>query len=481
MTGAAAAPTPAHLFIDLWRIVAALTPSERSNAAKPGPDFHAAAAAMAAGADPVRAAAGLAALIDSAPAERTGRQLGVMRAIDSLFEALHPRIPRVPGALYKLPDWMRDLADHRLLHGCFVRGAHEALVARGPLLRTARDEHASFADSLADRFCYLGVVPLTLSENGRPIAVKLGHVGMDMLSGVMPIAAPGEERILFVPVAEGASDLDIRAVESPSGRFAHYAPADALDAAGRLLAALDGAPGHDIALAPELVTSPEQSRQVANALRKCPSSPRVLLLGTQHSDESEDGQRYNEAVLVNAVGTELWRQRKLWPAEVGVDKARMLQICCPVTPAPMLENNAAGREIHVIDMDGFGRAVVLICQDTQLGIAAQLVEQFQPDWVLVPVLDSDLGEGRWAHSRTFTLSQRAQSRFVAVTSTVLGYHYGKTDAPVIGMAIGPAHPESGDEQERAAAFILAAADRAPASGSITWRGEGWTQSRLVIH
>lgn len=480
MTGSGLVPTPAHLFIDLWHVTAALTPSQRSNAQKPGPAFYAAARDIAGGANPAQAVAGLVALIDSVPAERIGRQLGVMGAIDELFGALHPRIPRVPDALKKMPVWMGDLGDHRFLHGCFVKGEDYALIACGPLLRTARDEHASYADNLPDRFCYLSVVPLMLYENGRPIPVRLAHVGMDMLTGVTPVDRPGEESILFVPVAEGAEDLDIRAVELASGRFAHYAPASEFDGAARLIAALESAPAHDLAVVPELVTSPAHSRRVATALRELPQSPRLLMLGTQHSEESEGGQCYNEAVLVNAVGTELWRQHKLWPAEIDVDKAKKLNICCPVKPAPMLENNAAGREIRIIDIDGFGRVVVLICQDAQLGIASQLVEQFQPDWVLVPVLDCDLGPGRWAHVRTYTLSLRAQSRFVAVTSTTLGWHYGKSDAPVIGMAIGPAHPENGDERERSAAFILANPEQVPAAGSTRWRGDGWTESRLII-
>jgi hypothetical protein len=320
-----------------------------------------------------------------------------------------------------------------------------------------------------------------LNEKGNDVAVQIKHISMDMFDGVTPIERPGAERILFVPVAENADDLDIRPVEVAGTHFAYYGPADRLDGAARFLAAIQNNDGHDLAVAPELVMSVAHSKRISRVLRETQGTPRLLLLGTQNSEESENGQSFNESILVNAVGKELWRQRKIWPAELSADKATLLGLCCPDNPAPILENNASGREIRVADIDGFGRVVVLICQDAQLGIASQIIEQYQPDWVLVPVLDCNLAGGRWAHQRALALSANAQSRFLAVTSSTLKWRYGLDTAPVIGMAIGPAVPAATDEMARAAAFVLADPAQSPAIGTICWGGEGWVQSMVGTH
>ncbi|MGR4893093.1 hypothetical protein ACIPPQ_18835 [Sphingopyxis sp. LARHCG72] len=481
MTGAATAPTPAHLFMMLWREVAALTPSARSVAVSPGSGFRGAALDIAGQADPVKAAEGLEVLIASGSTDTLGRQLAAMVAIDDLFGRIHPRTPRAPAADLLIPDWLRDLRDLRVGTGAYHVDASQALVARGPLLRTARHPHASSAETLADRFSYLSVVSLELQEKGRTVEVTLGHVGMDFIDGVEPVSSPGAERILFIPLAETAEDLDIHPVEIGGNRFAYYGPSEHLDGADRFMAALAANAGQDIAVAPELVMSDAHRQSISRGLVTMPGAPKLLLLGTQHSLEEENGQRFNEAVLVNSVGKELCRQRKLWPAAIGADKAKALGLCCPENPDSVLENNAAAKAIHVADMDGFGRVVVLICQDTQLSIAAQLIDDFQPDWVLVPVLDCNLAGGRWAHQRTLALSANSQSRFIAVTSTTLKWRYEQDTDPVIGMAIGPAMPAADDEMERAAIFVVADPGQSPAIGRALWGGAGWVQSRLLTN
>ncbi|RIV78620.1 hypothetical protein [Pelagerythrobacter aerophilus] len=203
------------------------------------------------------------------------------------------------------------------------------------------------------------------------------------------------------------------------------------------------------------------------------------MLGTQHSLEEEDGQRFNEAVLFNSIGKEPYRQRKLWPASIGADQAKVLGLCCH--SSSVLENNAAARTVRIADMDWFGHVIVLICQDTQLSIAAQLIENFQPDWVLVPILDCNLAAARWAHRRTLALSANCQTRFVAVTSTTLKWRYEHDTDPVIGMAIGPAVPASDREMERSAICVVADPDQSPAIGRAVWGGQGWVQSLVVTN
>lgn len=474
------AENPAHLFIELWRDLSSCTPSDRSNSHNPGSEFREIAYEIAGANDPGQAVQGLLALINSTLGADLGRKLGVMRAIDDLFAKVHPRVPRIVDQSSSLPPWMTDLVDQRYLSGAFAASGDLALIARGPLIRTARDENASSADSLADRFAFLSVVPLKLDEKGQSIAVRLNYIGMDMISGVMPIDNPGNEKILFVPLAESEDELEVSAKENSGNWFAYYGPADSFDCTSRFQSALDTGSNFDMAVLPELVVSPEHTSRMERSLRERLDSPRLVLLGTENSIEEKNGQPFNEAILTNSIGTELWRQRKLWPAQIDVATAQTLGICSETDPAPMLENNTSGHELLISDIDGFGRVVVLICQDIQLDIASTIIERFQPDWVLLPILDHSILEGRWAHSRSFALSMRAQSRFVAVTSQSLGRRSGSDSTQPFGMALGPFEPATEGEPRRAVRFVGSDSTTTPVCATATWNGEGWAETRIEV-
>ncbi|MEJ6011178.1 hypothetical protein [Novosphingobium aquae] len=477
-------PTPAHLFLEYWRKSAVLTASQRSSAPKVSSDFHHSALDMVHLEDPALAVAALRALVACSEAGEVGAQLGAMRAIDEAFGAIHPRTPRPPSErATKLPPWMEGLRDSRVLQGKYCQAGELALVPRGPLLRVARHPHASSADSLADRFSYLSGVSLELSHEGTPIAIELSHVGMGMFDGVIPIERPGSERIAFVPLAELGEDLDVRAVEISGQKFAAYGPAACLDAKNRLIAAIDAVKESELVIAPELVMSADHSDAVCASLRECEEAPKLLLLGTENTHDTENGQPFNEAVIVNSVGSVIWRQRKIWPASISAEDGHVLGLCDAAASSRMPENNASGCALNVVDIDGFGRIIVLICQDLQLDISSDAVVQFQPDWVLVPILDSNLAVGRWAHRRAVNLSEKAQSRFLAVTSSALAYRYGHLDADTapIGMAIGPMQTEEDDDVDRAAAFVTPINLHSPRYGVIQWRSaEGWTTSKLTL-
>lgn len=469
--------TPAHLFVDLWRATMVLTASRRSNSWRPPPHFHKTALGMAGLEDPGLAVASLRALLAGQPNETIGRQLAVMVAIDNLFAGLHPRAPRAaaPGAT-RLAGWVNDLQDRRTVSGFYLEADGMILLPRGPLLRTPRDPHASSGDTLEDRFTYLTVVPRTISDRGTPIAINLKYVGMNLLDGVEPVSNPGRERISFVPIAESANDLDIKPITLNEKIFAHYGPMATLAGGQRIIDALHRYGTHDLAVAPELVMSPGQAAHVQDRLRTVSAAPNLLLLGTQNSEDNENGQPFNEALLVNSMGTLLSRQRKIWPASIPAERARKLGLCGEDDDGPVSENNASAREIDIVDIDGFGRVLTLICQDLMLEAAYDLIARLQPDWVLVPILDDDLECGRWAHRRALTISETAQSRFVAVTSTALACHTGQDPTGAIGFALGPAVPAATDEKQRAVVFVKADRTTSPNSGFTTWHGSEWIQT-----
>jgi len=122
--------------------------------------------------------------------------------------------------------------------------------------------------------------------------------------------------------------------------------------------------------------------------------------------------------------------------------------------------------------------VILICQDLMLEAAYNLIARLQPDWVLVPILAENLESGRWAHRRALTISETAQSRFVAVTSTALACRNGKEPTGAVGFALGPAVPTATDERQRAAVFVRADRSISPHSGFTTWHGSEWIQSSV---
>lgn len=480
MTSRAPAPTPAHLFLDYWTVAAALTEAQRTSALKTTREFEARAREMATMEDPEKAAAGLAALATGpTDVERRGRMLSVMNAIDMAFSTLHPRTPRAPTRRApRPPSWLLAMQDRRFLDGFYISTERFALVPRGPLLRTARDPDASSADTLEDRFAYLAALPRILDHNGRNISVSIKCVGSDLLTGVEPIAKPGNERIAFIPVAEGAADLDICMIERGGNPHIHYGPAAAFAGGQRLADALTTLGGHDIAVAPELVMNPDQTALVQEKLRTASGSPRFVLLGTGNSAEHMEGMAFNEAVLVNSVGSELWRQRKVWPAKLGPSEASKLGLCETGTGTHYPEDNASGQDLQLVDIDGFGRVLVLICQDLKSPAIAPLVQASQPDWILVPILADNLAQGRWAHRQALAISENAQSRFVGVTSSTLAHRYG-SDPATIGFALGPARiPDDADpeEMERAVAFVTAEPASSPAVGVTSWHGPGWIQS-----
>ena len=263
--------------------------------------------------------------------------------------------------------------------------------------------------------------------------------------------------------------------------MAHYGPMATLAGGQRLIDALHKHGRHDLAVAPELVMSPDQATYVQDGLRKTEAPPNLLLLGTQNSTDDENGQPFNEALLVNSVGTLLSRQRKIWPASISAQEGRKLGLCGEADEAQISENNASAREIEIVDIDGFGRVVVLICQDLMLEAAFNLIARLQPDWVLIPILADNLDAGRWAHRRALAISETSQSRFVAVTSTSLACRNGQEPTGAVGFALGPAVPAATEENERAVVFVEADRTASPHSGITTWHGSEWIQSIVKVN
>lgn len=388
-----------------------------------------------------------------------GKVLEVLREIDAFLYCIHPRVllhPSMGVVEFSIRHWARLLKARRLIHGCFIEVDGYKVVPRGPLVRLPRPEYASSATSFPDRFSALSVVPCVL--NNDMVEVKVRHVtkSSNIVSGVRPGRRTGQETIAFIPVAEEADDIVLTQRSTSASNFVDFRASPSLDVVDVISRTLNAIGYVDIAIAPELVVSAEASISLIEKIRLNPGQHRIFVAGTGHTVELEDGQAWNEGRVLNGLGGVIWKQRKFWQA--GIDKQRAVDFSLepPAAGKYLLEDNASGEEIIVADIDGFGRCIMLICQDVQARpLADELIRLFQPDWVFAPILDIGIGDGRWVHARTFELSALSPARFLVATSTSLAAKLG-IKGVACGLAVGP---KGGSEIDSGRVSTLAIADK----------------------
>jgi len=188
----------------------------------------------------------------------------------------------------------------------------------------------------------------------------------------------------------------------------------------------------------------------------------------------DDGLPWNQSSILNAQGARLWDQRKVWPA--GIDCARAVSYGLEDGHKGLrYEQTASGNAVTVADIDRLGRCLVLICQDLEATtLSEELISQYQPDWVFTPILDPHIDKSGWAHQRAFTLSARANTRFVVCTSTALPTanrsHY-------FLLAVGPRNRTEHDSSRR---FHLLGSQgtQSPGWGCFTWNDAPWAQTSV---
>ncbi|WP_312165786.1 hypothetical protein [Phenylobacterium sp.] len=483
--------SPADLFVEIWRQASTWSPTDRH--ATPRPEEGILKELEAACAQSVGAAAlgGILDIVaDQWPAAddyeakqfRRGLFLAVLEAIDTAFSAIHPRTPVLrPSTVGRAsaPAWLESLARERLIRGAYVTMPDQLLIPHGPLLRTSRGSSASCGDTLADNFRALTVAPTEGRQAERPIRVRMLVVGEDLARGVGRVAAPGAERLIFIPLAENADELELTEREVHARCFVDVQPTR-FDPAQRLLDALWAADVCDLALAPELTMPEAGFDMLASALAGAATTThRVLLAGSGLTEgKHEDGRAWNEARLLNGAGAELFRQRKVWPFGMARQRAEDYGLADPGLDGMVMEDVAAGDELVVADLGGLGRCVVLICQDIQARpLVDEVVRVFQPDWVLTPILDGPITEHGWCRQRAFGLSPAAQTRYVVANSLSLALRSPAADPaapPPVGLVVGPLAPAAdGDavpeDLERVTALAQITPGSSPKFAALTWR------------
>jgi hypothetical protein len=410
---------------------------------------------------------------------KNGRIFHILRSIDNFFELAHPRTLARARLFDKLPlsHWLRKVVFNRLEDGSFSSTGTHNLVPKGPLLRSAREIFASSAYSFPDQFRFLSVVTKEISIDDRPIQIttRVLDRSLNQGAGLAP-SSNGCEKVAFIPVAQLDHHLLVTQTEINKCAYVDFKLQDDLDAAAIIDSVLDDVGFSDIVMSGELVVSAEAADRLGPLIGAKPGRTRLLLAGSGNTVEKRDDLPWNEARVFNGVGVELWRQRKIWQAGLDSDRAKELGLT-PGSNGRVMEQNHAGSEVVVADVDGLGRCVVLICQDIKSApLASELIRRFQPDWVLVPIMDWGAGTMRWAHLEAFGLSAISQARFLIASSLSMVEKLKKTEQPC-GLAVGPRLAADGDESRACQAVFVNSTPHG--YGMLEWRGD-WGKTSVAF-
>lgn len=476
--------SPASLFIELWQKLERLSATQRTRAMPPDGMFANVCDELLRADDGAEAANNLKMLIEHSAksvGQLRGRQLHAMYAIDRAFLAIHPRSLRTlsGGAVVSPPAWLVSLRHTRFESGAYLSDGPRRLLPRGPLLRSPRGEAASSAESLPDRFSALALAPVAFEHEGRRINVNVKVIGCSADCGVEPPEIQGEETVGFVPVAEAVDDIQAEAVERNGSCFISFQLNFAPDE--RISNALLGMPRVDVLLAPELILTEAAADRLSETFLADPvGKPNLTISGSYVTAASDDGQGWNESRVINAFGSEIWRQRKIWPAGITRQRAIEFGILVPPDEGLIYEDTASGDDMVIADLDGLGRCIVFICQDIQAApLAAELIRTYQPDWIYCPILDRGVAEGRWAHQRAFALSDITQSRFLAVSSSSFARRMGLAEPIDVAIAVGPRDPAENEDTPRAFKIVDAGDGSASGWARLTWRASDWVSTTVA--
>lgn len=495
-----AATDPAELFIRFWNLAARWTPADRATLPRPLLlTRHRLEAAAALDDGPSAIGAILAAIEADWPTGDTqhdravggGLVIEAMHAIELAFATLHPRTRLCPASLAAPADpaaWVDRAERRRLRHGSYVQIDDYRLVPSGPFSRHARGRDAAAANSLQDHFPHLTVAPTSSREGDRVIAIDMKVIGTDAMRGVPAATSIGRERIRFIPLAEARDDLKFTTFERSEQPVIDIQPT--IDMCARLLAALGNGLDVDIAFAPELTVPGSCERELGAGITTLANlAPRIILAGSGLSEEKGDcGRPWNEARVFGRGGHLLWRQRKIWPYGMPQGLALKFGLPDPGPACTLMEDIAGASTVLIVDLDGFGRCVVLICQDVQARpVVDEIVARYQPDWILTPVLDAGVKIPGWAHTRALELSRTAQARVLVASSITMSLHDSTaTTEPTVGLAVGPTDPTNGLDGDlapsRAVALVEAITGPSPRSGLLVWDHipPVWKQSTIGV-
>lgn len=358
--------------------------------------------------------------------------------------------------------------------------------------RAPREENASYSDSILDRFVAIAVVQKAGKQEQRTIPIDIKLIGSTPGSGVPPLSSElGDETVAFIPTAEHKEDLVCEVTDQKGKGYLDISLGKSFDPAARLLSALQACVPADIAVGSEMSLTPPHFRQLSQSLsRLTVEVPAMVIAGSAPTEAtSPRNLAWNEVAVFNAHGTALWSQRKLVPYSMdrkaveglGFLKKGTTDEIDPALPGVIVENNASGEVLSVIDVESIGRCVIQICQDFKAQpLVDDVLREYQPDWVFVPILAP--GCTPWVRKRAFELFEYSQARFAVCSSTSFCHATGGDVATAeFGLAVGPMVPSDPKVSRRAAALLTNQASTPPMWAKISWATKAdWEKFKLEI-
>jgi hypothetical protein len=263
-------------------------------------------------------------------------------------------------------------------------------------------------------------------------------------------------RVAFVPVLREAGEVHFRPVQVGSDpRFTvELEPAhqERLARGARdLVDRLERARVH-VALLPETCVVPEVAEAVRAALvanyAAAEGDPhlRLLLVGVLAA-------RRNEVRAFSGAGHRLLVQSKQQPWRLDVRQQERYGIVDDLRgDGPAVDRDEdlqlEARRISGLDDPGFGRLIVLICEDLQrCDPARRIAVDIGPTTVVAPVMDYALRADRWAAAAAAQLANEPGARVLVVSSaslTALARRDGGAHPwpPGVGWVASPSWPEA---------------------------------------
>ena len=249
------------------------------------------------------------------------RAFAVMCALDAVAMDIHPSMPTRAGSkAITLAPLLARMKQTRTAEGAY--GEHEGrrTIPKGRLAKQRGDPEVDWASgaNLETQFEYLTV----LSGGSAGYSVQI-EVVPPRLS---PLSEP-PKRVGLAPIAEDADDL---AFASHARRGRPYLDAQPRDVAQLQKRLIEGVMtlldrGAELIVLPELVV-PQNTVDALAAALKARSAPRpdaLIVCGSGLTTVAgETGLHFNEAVVLNGHGLELFRQRKIHPFNMGDQRMR---------------------------------------------------------------------------------------------------------------------------------------------------------------
>jgi hypothetical protein len=404
--------------------------------------------------------------------EAIQRAYVVAACIDRAFEAIRPsafRHARVQTFNGSLAEFRRQW----LTQGSYGRQPSVLghVIPKGPLRRD-RDEGGN-GDNLENLFHNLTVALPGAFGSGHSFTVRV--LPYDMSPQV-----PDDSRLGFVPLAESAEDLRFTPRMLNDRPFLDVEPRDEAALADRARAAVGklNAEGVKVALFPELCVSPAIRAAIRDALPS-DGSLELLVLGSGASADTDGkGRKYNECVVLNGSGEELWSQRKMNGYHMDSTNMEKYGVTAVVAGADHREWTVSDKHMVIVDTTDGRRIVVLICEDLNQDKPSRLATRLlRPDWIFSPVLDGSLNVGRWTQRRGWDLSYEFGSRVVVSNSMTLHARFRKKDGNQpntcgVGLCIDD------KEAQRFHVATVSLSDASPVVSIVDWVAKDWKKAMV---